>query len=133
MQERVNRNMQSPGVKTEKVALIEGWHEIKHVKNPVEIKSSKLERGHAGESLEKNKGEQRDNGRVVVRVTSLRRKLLDEDNLCAKPFVDAIRRAGVIFDDNPEATKIEITQEKVGAKEQEGTQIEIYGINETKL
>ncbi len=98
-----------------------------------QIEDSKLECGHENEPLEKNIFKAGNRRRVVVRVTSFRRKLLDEDNLCAKFHIDGLRRACVIFDDNPEDTKIEICQEKVKTKEQEGTKIEIIKPNEMKL
>jgi hypothetical protein len=67
-------------------------------------------------------------GRVLVRVTSRRRRLLDEDNLCEKYAVDCCRYAGVIPSDAPDRAKIEVSQEKVTAKEDEGTLIEIFSL-----
>jgi hypothetical protein len=63
--------------------------------------------------------------RVVVRVKSCRRKLLDPDNLTGgvKYFVDGLRYAGLIPDDAPDKIILEVSQEKV--TENERTEIEI--------
>jgi len=65
-------------------------------------------------------------GSFLVRVTSYRRRLLDEDNLCEKFHVDLCRYAGIIPSDAPGQTKIEVSQKKVGSKEAEFVRIEIY-------
>lgn len=64
--------------------------------------------------------------RFLVRVTSIRRRLLDEDNLCEKYHVDLCRYSGIIPDDAPGKTKIEVCQIKAGKGEAEKTVIEIY-------
>ena len=64
-------------------------------------------------------------GRVLVRVVSYRRRLLDEDNLAEKYFVDCARYAGLISNDDPSQTHIEVSQEKVARKEDERTEITI--------
>jgi hypothetical protein len=64
--------------------------------------------------------------RYLVRVTSFRRRLIDEDNLCEKFAVDCCRNAGVLPDDAPGTTKIEVTQQKVSEEAQERTLIEIF-------
>src|SRR5262245_9440283 len=51
--------------------------------------------------------------RYRVRVTSFRRRLFDEDNLCAKFHVDALRYFGLIPDDSPKVCKIETSQIEV--------------------
>ncbi len=63
--------------------------------------------------------------RILVRVTSVRRRLLDEDNLCEKFHVDLCRYAGVIPDDAPELVKIEVAQRKAQPQEEEHTLIEV--------
>src|SRR4051812_9263623 len=45
-------------------------------------------------------------GRVLVRITSYRRHLLDPDNLCAKYFLDCCRYAGILRDDSPEEIEL---------------------------
>jgi hypothetical protein len=64
--------------------------------------------------------------RFLVRVTSHRRRLLDEDNLCVKYHVDLCRYAGALPSDAPGTATIEIHQEKVGPKEAERVDIQIY-------
>lgn len=64
-------------------------------------------------------------GRVSVVVTSYRRRLLDEDNLCEKFHVDCCRYAGILSSDAPDKTSIQVRQVKVKTKEEERTEIEI--------
>jgi len=61
--------------------------------------------------------------KFFVRVTSFRRRLLDEDNLCEKYHVDLCRYAGAIPDDAPDQVKIEVGQIK---SRREEILIEIY-------
>lgn len=67
-------------------------------------------------------------GKLLVRVTSVRTRLLDEDNLCEKYHVDLCRYAGILFKDSPGSVKIEATQRKAGKGEQEKIIIEIFQI-----
>lgn len=85
----------------------------------------KLERTIGNGALAKAKAKKPDTGRVLVCVVSYRRRLLDEDNLAEKYFVDCCRYAGLIFGDGPQQTKIEVSQVKVGRKEEERTQLTI--------
>lgn len=62
--------------------------------------------------------------RIHVRVTSRRSRLIDPDNLCAKYFVDCLRYAGFIPDDNADIITLEVRQEKVSKKDEE-TVIEV--------
>lgn len=75
--------------------------------------------------LDAQKVQGQPDARILVRVTSVRRRLLDEDNLCEKFHVDLCRYAGVIPDDAPDRVKIEVTQRKAQPKEEEHTLIEI--------
>ena len=59
----------------------------------------------------------------VVRVTSFRVTLLDEDNLCEKYHVDALRYSGLLPSDAPGECRIITSQEKVSRKEDERTEI----------
>ena len=63
--------------------------------------------------------------RFLVRVTSFRVRLLDEDNLCEKYHVDCCRYAGLIPGDAPGQAKIETGQQKVQSKKDECVLIEI--------
>jgi hypothetical protein len=64
-------------------------------------------------------------GRFLVRVTSFRRRLLDEDNLAEKYHVDCCRYAGLLASDAPDKTSIQVCQVKVRTKEEEMTVVEI--------
>ena len=68
-------------------------------------------------------------GRFLVRVTSFRRRLLDEDNLCEKYVVDCCRYAGLLPADDAGAAKIEVSQVQVRRKEEERTEVLIEGPN----
>ena len=68
-------------------------------------------------------------GRFLVRVTSFRRRLLDEDNLCEKYVVDCCRYAGLLPADDAGAAKIEVSQIQVRRKEEERTEVLIEGPN----
>jgi len=63
---------------------------------------------------------------VLVRVTSVRRFLLDDDNLCEKFHVDRWRYAAIIHGDSPATTRIEVAQVKAGPDKREYVKIEIY-------
>lgn len=69
-----------------------------------------------------------DRPRLFVRVTSVRRRLIDEDNLCEKYAVDCCRYAGLLPGDGPGQTRIQVTQRKAGKEEPEQTVIEIFEI-----
>jgi len=79
-------------------------------------------------SLGEKKVERRNSEGFLVRVTSFRKRLLDEDNLCEKYHVDLCRYAGIISCDSPDKVKIEVRQEKVGSKEVEKTLVEVWEI-----
>ena len=64
--------------------------------------------------------------RFLVRVTSIRKRLLDEDNLCEKYHVDLCRYAGVLPDDAPGKVQIEVFQQKAAKGESEQTLIEVF-------
>lgn len=71
-----------------------------------------------------------DSRRFLVRVTSVRRILLDEDNLCEKYVVDCCRYAGLLPGDRPGQTKIAVSQRKVGKEEEEHTLVEIFELTQ---
>jgi hypothetical protein len=84
-----------------------------------------VERPACHEPLEAVQAQAPDTGRILVRVTSFRRRLLDEDNLAEKYFVDCCRYAGLLASDAPDKTRIEVRQVKARSKEEEETVIEI--------
>ena len=87
--------------------------------------SPELERAPRARALATPQGQDVHPDRVLVRVVSYRRRLLDEDNLAEKYFVDCARYAGLISGDSPDQTKIEVSQVKVKAKEDERTELTI--------
>lgn len=66
-----------------------------------------------------------DSGRFVVRVTSFRKRLINEDNLVPKYHIDSLRYAGLLPSDAPEQTAIHTTQQKVEEAHEERTEVEI--------
>jgi hypothetical protein len=87
--------------------------------------ASKLERIACDAPVDAKEIQGQYSGRVLVRVTSRRKRLLDEDNLCEKYHVDLCRYAGIISDDAPERTKIEVSQIKCRKGEPEEITIEV--------
>ena len=87
--------------------------------------AAKLERNLRNGPLAKSEAEKGNPERVLVRVTSVRRRLIDEDNLAEKYHVDCCRYAGLIHADSPDQTKIEVCQRKAAKDEAEHTIIEI--------
>jgi hypothetical protein len=88
----------------------------------------KLERHNEPRTVGKAKAQKGDSRRFLVRVTSIRRRLLDEDNLCEKYVIDCCRYAGLLPGDSPGETKIEVTQQKAATKEAECTVIQIFEV-----
>jgi len=84
-----------------------------------------VERSVRPRPLAKGPAQGKHPARFFVRVTSFRRRLLDEDNLCGKYVVDCCRYAGLLPGDDPSQARIVTTQEKVSRKEDERTEIVI--------
>ncbi len=66
-----------------------------------------------------------DTRKRLVSVVSYRRRELDEDNLCEKFHVDALRYAGILPSDEPGRCHIVTTQKKVRHKKEERTEITV--------
>jgi hypothetical protein len=62
----------------------------------------------------------------LVVITSVRKRLLDEDNLIGKFHTDLLRYSGVIPSDAPGETSIQTKQRKAAKGEEEHTVIEVY-------
>jgi hypothetical protein len=69
--------------------------------------------------------EEANSRRISVRVESIRKRLIDPDNLCAKWFVDCLRYCGVLRDDTASDIEFTITQRKAQKGEQERTELTI--------
>ena len=76
------------------------------------------------EPLAKGGGEKENTGRIHIRLTARRKRLIDPDNLVFKYFIDCLRYAGAIPDDRAEDVTIETKQEKTRQKEE--TVIELF-------
>jgi hypothetical protein len=102
-----------------------------HIQNPGKASTLEPSFGNAplGEGYLQKSAEER----FLVHVKAYRRREGDEDNLCEKYHVDLLRYSGCLRTDAPGETKIEVSQEKVGSKEEEFTQIDIYKIKERKI
>jgi hypothetical protein len=85
-----------------------------------------LEQRPAAGAPRKARAKTEDTKRFLVRVTSIRSRLIDEDNLCEKYIVDCCRYAGLLPGDGPGQTRIEVAQRKAGKEEAEHTVIEIF-------
>jgi hypothetical protein len=97
-------------------------------KNPVPESPrpiAKLEHPPCHDPLETGPAKIRNRQKFLVRVTSIRTRLLDEDNLCEKYHVDLCRYAGIISGDEAGTAKIETSQRKAKKGEAEHTLIEI--------
>lgn len=87
---------------------------------------AKLERHFGNGALAKSQVEKQNPARVLVCVTSVRRRLIDEDNLSEKAIVDCLRYAGCLRGDESAIAKIEVSQIKAGPKEPEKIIVEIF-------
>jgi hypothetical protein len=95
-------------------------------------KDAILERAARHEPLAKKQGQEADTGRVHIRFVSVRKRLLDPDNLAEKWHLDCLRYCKAIRGDEPEKITLETTQRKAGKEEAEHTQIEIFQITQTQ-
>ena len=88
-------------------------------------KAAVVERNFGDAPLEKKTVQRRTGASFLVRVTSVRKRLADEDGLCEKYFVDLCRYAGIIPSDAPDKTTIANRQVKVKTKDEEKTVITV--------
>lgn len=89
-------------------------------------KTPKLERAHGHGSLEAPQAKEANPERVLIRFVSVRKRLLDPDNLSEKWLLDCLRYCGIIRGDEPEKITLETTQRKCQRGEAEHTEISIY-------
>jgi hypothetical protein len=68
-------------------------------------------------------------GRVRVCIVSVRKRLLDPDNLCEKYALDCLRTIKGIRGDEPDKITLETTQRRAQKGEEEKTEITVYEIN----
>ena len=84
-----------------------------------------VEHGPHPRALATPQAQAKDTRKRFVRVVSYRVVLLDEDNLCEKFLVDALRYAGAIPGDSPDRCRIVTTQEKVAHFDEERTEVTV--------
>ncbi len=84
-----------------------------------------MESGAGHEPLGTPSPQEENPARFRVIITSIRKRLLDEDNLAEKFHVDCLRRYGFIPNDDPATTRIEVTQRKCARGEPERIEIVI--------
>lgn len=99
-------------------------------KTKVAINHTLMERTTRNATLPARQAKERHSKRYVIRIVSVRTRLLDQDNLSPKYLCDFLRYCGAIPTDAPGTTKIEITQRKVGKEEKEHTEIVVLRIDE---
>jgi len=113
------------GIALDKLPLKLRERVIQQLNADNEGKGSKLECLAKHESVGKGEAKAHHSGFLDVVVTSFRRRLLDEDNLAVKWHVDALRYAGILYQDSPDRVSIKANQIKVKSKEEERTEITI--------
>ena len=82
-----------------------------------------LERNPSPRTLATHEGEEGGAGRVHLRIVSIRKRLLDPDNLSPKWIIDCLRYASIIRGDEPDKITLQVEQRKCGKGEAETTQI----------
>lgn len=87
------------------------------------IQTAKPEQIVLNESLGENGGEAQGSKRVHVRITSLRKRLIDPDNITVKWIIDCLRYADLIKDDREKDITLEVSQKKA---EKDETLIELF-------
>lgn len=90
--------------------------------------NSKLEQNPRRAALGPRQKKKGNPDRYVVRIVSVRSRLLDQDNLCPKYAVDFLRYCGAIPSDAPGTTAIETTQRKTQEGEEDHTEIKVWKI-----
>lgn len=93
--------------------------------NPGKSRGAELECRTGDEPLGQVATEAINPAKLIVRIVSFRRRLLDTDNLASKWHTDALRYAGIIPSDAPYECEIQTTQVKVTTESAEHTLIEI--------
>ena len=88
------------------------------------IRNPKPKRPVLNEPLAKGNGKKEDTGRIHIRLTARRKRLIDPDNLIFKYHIDCLRYAGAIPDDREGDVTIETHQEKTRGEEE--TLIELF-------
>lgn len=75
--------------------------------------------------LAKDKAQEESPERLLIRIVSVRKRLIDPDNLCEKWLLDCLRFVGAISGDEPDKITLETSQRKAQKGEEEHTEITI--------
>lgn len=86
---------------------------------------AKLERTACDEPLATGKGKKEAPGRVHFKFISVRKRLIDPDNVSVKWMLDCCRRIGLVAGDEHDKVTVETSQRKAEKGEEEHTIIEI--------
>ena len=92
--------------------------------NKSPVRNTKPKRAVRHEPLAKGNSKKEGSGRIHIRLTARRKRLIDPDNLVFKYHIDCLRYAGAIPDDRESDVTIETRQEKT--RGQEETLIELF-------
>ena len=82
-----------------------------------------VERNPRSRSLATHEEQEGGAGRVHLRIVSIRKRLLDPDNLSPKWIIDCLRYSKIIRGDEPDKITLQVEQRKCGKGEAEATQI----------
>lgn len=93
-----------------------------------EAQAAKPKQAPVHEPLAKVEGKEGDPSRLLVRIESVRKRLLDTDNLYggAKYFCDFLRYIGTLPEDTEAVIDLKVTQRKPHPNEEEKTVIEVW-------
>jgi hypothetical protein len=91
------------------------------------ISNPKSERQSSARLAGSAEGQGASDGRVTVRITSFRVRLLDSDNHAGgcKGLIDCIKELGLIEDDSPKHIRLETAQIQVGHYHEERIEVTI--------
>ena len=87
--------------------------------------TAKLERIAGDEPLAASKGEKEASGRVHFKFVSVRKRLIDPDNVSVKWLLDCCRRIGLVAGDEHDKITLETAQRRANKNEEEHTEVTI--------
>ena len=82
-----------------------------------------VERNPCTGTLATHEGEEGRAGRVHLRIVSIRKRLLDPDNLSVKWLIDCLSYSSIIRGDEPDKITLQVEQRKCSKGEAEATEI----------
>jgi len=99
--------------------------DLKAYQNRRALSRAKPQRDLQNEPLAAPQGAGQDAGRVSVRYTCYRCRLIDPENVFTKWWGDCLRYAGFLKDDREQDIELTVRQVKVKTKAEERTEIEV--------